>query len=82
MRLDPGMLYQDSQIFIVKIFDMLRKYKHIREMNKFLDLLLVDQVNLTIYASRFGWNDDIQHQLTNSALLIRKYQRRLRLIQM
>jgi hypothetical protein len=45
-------------------------------------MLMLDQVNLSIYASRFGWNEDLQHQLVNSALLIRKYQRRLRLIKM
>ena len=59
-----------------------RKKRHIREVNKYLDMLVIDQVNLTIQASRFGWNDDLQNQLTNSALLIRKYQRRLRLIRM
>jgi hypothetical protein len=61
---------------------MIRKYKHIREIQKYLDMLMIDQVNLTIQASRFGWTEEIQNQLTNSALLIRKYQRRLRLIKM
>jgi hypothetical protein len=61
---------------------MIRKYKHIREVQKYLDMLMIDQVNLTIQASRFGWTVDIQNQLSNSALLIRKYQRRLRLIKM
>ena len=61
---------------------MIRKYRHIREIQKFLDMLMIDQVNLTIQASRFGWTDEIQNQLTNSALLIRKYQRRMRLIKM
>ena len=59
-----------------------RKKRHIREVDKYLEMLMIDQVNLTIQASRFGWNEDIQNQLTNSALLIRKYQRRLRLIRM
>ena len=59
-----------------------RKKRHIREVNKYLEMLVIDQVNLTFQASRFGWNDDLQNQLTNSALLIRKYQRRLRLIRM
>ena len=45
-------------------------------------MLFIDQINLTIVASRFGWSDEIQNELTNSALLIRKYQRRLRLIRM
>jgi hypothetical protein len=61
---------------------MIRKYKHIREIQKYLDMLMIDQVNLTLQASRFGWSEEIQKQLTNSALLIRKYQRRLRLIRM
>lgn len=61
---------------------MFRKKKHIREVEKYLDMLMIDQVNLTLHASRFGWNKDLQNQLTNSALLIRKYQRRLRLIRM
>lgn len=61
---------------------MIRKRKHIREIQKYLDMLMIDQVNMTIQASRFGWTPEIQNQLTNSALLIRKYQRRLRLIKM
>ena len=61
---------------------MIRKYKHIRELEKFLQMLMIDNVNLTIQASRFGWTEDIQNQIMNSALLIRKYQRRLRLIKM
>ena len=61
---------------------MTRKRKHVKEVQKYLDMLMLDQVNLSIYASRFGWTDEIQHQLSNSALLIRKYERRLRLIKM
>lgn len=61
---------------------MFRKKKHIREVQKYLDMLMLDQVNLTIQASRFGWNEEIQNQVTNTALLIRKYERRLRLIRM
>lgn len=61
---------------------MTRKRKHIRRTEAYLRMLELDQINLTLYASRMGWSKDIQHQLTNSALLIRKYQRRLRLIRM
>jgi hypothetical protein len=61
---------------------MNRKRKHVREVQKYLEMLMLDTVNLSIHASRFGWTPDIQNQLTNSALLIRKYQRRLRLIRM
>lgn len=61
---------------------MTRKRKHIRELEKFLQMLMIDNVNLTLQASRFGWTPEIQNQIINSALLIRKYQRRLRLIKM
>ena len=46
----------------------LRKIKHVRELQKYLDMLVIDNVNLSIQASRFGWTDDIQKQLTNSHL--------------
>ena len=68
--------------FILYPREMTRKRKHIREVQKYLDMLMLDQVNITLHASRFGWTTEIQNQLTNSALLIRKYQRRLRLIKM
>lgn len=61
---------------------MIRKRKHVKEIEKYLEMLMIDQVNLTIQASRFGWTPEMQHQIINSALLIRKYQRRLRLIKM
>jgi len=61
---------------------MIRKRKHIKRTEAYLDTLMLDQVNLTLHASRFGWTDEVQHQLTNTAMLIRKYERRLRLIKM
>lgn len=61
---------------------MTRVYKHKREIQKFLDALIVDNVNLSIQASRFGWTVELQNTITNNALLIRKYERRLRLIKM
>jgi len=61
---------------------MTRKRRHLREVEKYLEMLMLDQVNLSIYASRFGWTEQLQHQLVNTALLIRKYQRRARLIRM
>jgi len=61
---------------------MTRKRKHIRELEKFLQMLMIDNVNLTLQASRFGWTPELQNQIINSAMLIRKYQRRLRLIKM
>jgi hypothetical protein len=61
---------------------MIRKRKHIREVDKYLEMLMIDNVNLSIQASRFGWTQEIQDTIMNNALLIRKYQRRLRLIRM
>lgn len=61
---------------------MIRKRKHIRELQKFLEMLMIDNVNLSIQASRFGWTTELQDTITNNALLIRKYQRRLRLIKL
>ena len=61
---------------------MIRVYKHKRELQKFLNMLIVDNVNLSIQASRFGWTNELQNTITNNALLIRKYERRLRLIKM
>ena len=65
-----------------KIKSYIRKKRHIREVEKYLEMLMMDNVNLSIQASRFGWTDEVQNQINNSALLIRKYQRRLRLIKM
>jgi hypothetical protein len=61
---------------------ILRKRKHIREVQKYLEMLMIDNINLSIQASRFGWTTELQDTITNNALLIRKYQRRLRLIKM
>ena len=61
---------------------MTRVYKHKRQIQKFLDALVIDNVNLSIQASRFGWTGELQNTITNNALLIRKYERRLRLIKM
>ena len=61
---------------------MIRKRKHIREVDKYLEMLMIDNVNLSIQASRFGWTQEIQDTIMNNALLIRKYQRRLSLIRM
>ncbi len=61
---------------------MIRVYRHIREIRKFLEMLHLDSINLTIQASRFGWNEELQKSIVNNALLIRKYERRLRLIRM
>lgn len=64
------------------VLRMTRKRKHIREVDKYLTMLMMDNVNLSLQASRFGWTQELQDTIMNNALLIRKYQRRLRLIRM
>ena len=61
---------------------MIRTFKHIRTLNSFLTALHVDNLNLTIRASRDGWDEELQKSIVNNALLIRKYERRLKLIKM
>jgi hypothetical protein len=61
---------------------MIRTFKHIRTLNSFLTTLHVDNLNLTIRASREGWDEELQKSIVNNALLIRKYERRLKLIKM
>jgi len=60
----------------------IRKTRHIKATEAYLSMLMIDNVNLSIQASRFGWTNDIQEALMNNAYLIRKYQRRLRLIRL
>jgi len=78
------LVYSNAVLKTYRLMELkwIRKRRHIREVQKYLDMLMLDQVNLSIYASRFGWTEDLQKQLVNSALLIRKYQRRLRLLNM
>ena len=78
------LVYSNAVLKTYRLMELkwIRKRRHIREVQKYLDMLMLDQVNLSIYASRFGWTEDLQKQLVNSALLIRKYQRRLRLLKM
>ena len=64
------------------IKECLRKTRHIKATEAYLSMLMIDNVNLSIQASRFGWTNDIQEALMNNAHLIRKYQRRLRLIRL
>ena len=61
---------------------MIRIYKHIKRLRNYLSTLHIECINLSIQASRTGWNADLQKSITNNALLIRKYERRLKLIKM
>ena len=61
---------------------MIRIFKHIASIKSFLSTLQIDNINLTIRASREGWDEQLQKSIVNNALLIRKYERRLKLLKM
>jgi hypothetical protein len=61
---------------------MIRVFKHIASIKSFLSSLQIDNINLTIRASREGWDEQLQKSIVNNALLIRKYERRLKLLKM
>ena len=61
---------------------MIRVYKHIKKLRNYQSTLQIECINLSIQASRTGGNADLQKSITNNALLIRKYERRLELIKM
>ena len=61
---------------------MIRIFKHIASIKRFLSSLQIDNINLTIRASREGWDEQLQKSIVNNALLIRKYERRLKLLKM
>ena len=61
---------------------MYRIYKHTKFLKYFLQELMMNTLNVSLKASRTGWDEAAQKSITNNALLIRKYQRRLKLIKM
>ena len=61
---------------------MIRIWKHVKAMRNYLATLQIETINLSLQASRTGWNEDLQRSITNNALLIRKYERRLKLVKM
>ena len=61
---------------------MIRIFKHIASIKSFLSSLQIDNINLSIRASREGWDEQLQKSIVNNALLIRKYERRLKLLKM
>jgi hypothetical protein len=61
---------------------MIRIFKHIASVKSFLSSLQIDNINLSIRASREGWDEQLQKSIVNNALLIRKYERRLKLLKM
>ena len=61
---------------------MIRVFKHIASIKSFLSSLQIDNINLSIRASREGWDEQLQKSIVNNALLIRKYECRLKLLKM
>lgn len=59
---------------------MFRVIKHKRYLNSYISQLHLDTVNLTLTAGRCGWDDSYKDKLLQTASLIRKYERRLRLL--
>lgn len=57
---------------------ILRKMAHKKYIDKYINDLRWESLNIMITASRTQWNDDVVALLDNNALLIRKYERRRR----
>lgn len=57
---------------------LLRKFKHKQYLRAYVNDLRWESLNIIIVASRTEWNKEITNVLNNNALLIRKYERRMR----
>lgn len=57
---------------------LLRKFKHKQYLRAYVSDLRWESLNIMIVASRTEWNKEITNVLNNNALLIRKYERRMR----
>lgn len=57
---------------------ILRKMAHKKYIDKYINDLRWESLNIMITASRTQWNNDVVALLDNNALLIRKYERRRR----
>lgn len=61
---------------------LFRVTKHKRYVDRYLFTLKLDIVNITLTASRKGGlNDEALSRISNSASLIKKYQRRAKLLE-
>lgn len=57
---------------------LLRKVKHKQFLRAYVSDLRWESLNIMIVASRTEWNEEIIKVLNNNALLVRKYERRMR----
>ena len=62
------------------IKDFIRKKKHIRYVNRYLNDLRWDCINTVIASSATGFNKGTDGHLESIGMLIRKYERRRRLL--
>jgi hypothetical protein len=58
----------------------LRKKRHLRYVNKYLNDIRWDIINTTIASSATGFNEGTTQHLNALGVLIRKYERRRRLL--
>ncbi len=58
----------------------LRKYRHIRYTRKYISDLHWDIINCVVSSSATGFHNGVDEHLENMGALIRKYERRHRLL--
>jgi hypothetical protein len=58
----------------------IRKYKHISYLQSTIRDLHWEIINTTMQSTNVGWTDNTTKYIVNCATLIRKYERRLKLI--
>lgn len=58
----------------------LRKHKHLRYTKRYISDLHWDIINTVVSASAIGFHNGVDQHLDNMGSLIRKYERRLRLL--
>lgn len=59
---------------------MLRKRRHIRYLQDTIRDMHWEIINTTMQSTNVGWTDNTTEYMVNSAMLIRKYERRLKLL--
>jgi len=59
---------------------IIRKYKHIRYLSDTIRDMHWEIINTTMQSTNVGWTDQTTKYMVNCAKLIRKYERRLKLL--
>jgi hypothetical protein len=60
--------------------DYLRKRKHLRYVNRYLEDIRWEIINTVLVSSETGFHNGIDKHLENLGMLVRKYERRRRLL--